>query len=62
MPLYEYVCLKCGQNFETLVLSSDEQVVCPECESVELERVLSPFAVAAGQTSIGRGCGSGGFS
>jgi putative FmdB family regulatory protein len=62
MPLYEYVCLKCGQTFETLVLSSDEQVVCPECESVELERVLSPFAVAAGQVSGSRGCGSGGFS
>jgi len=46
MPLFEYVCRDCQHQFETLVTAS-RQPVCPVCESRELEKQLSVFAVTA---------------
>lgn len=40
MPIYEYVCLSCGDAFELLVLGS-EVPRCPSCSGEELERRLS---------------------
>jgi putative FmdB family regulatory protein len=40
MPLYEYECQECEHVFEELVLS-DEPVVCPQCRSRKLEKLLS---------------------
>lgn len=40
MPLYEYVCNACEQEFETLVQTGEEPE-CPECQSHDLERLLS---------------------
>jgi putative FmdB family regulatory protein len=59
MPLYEYVCIDCENRFETLVLSSDETVRCPVCDSDRLEKVMSPFALAVGGSSGGCSSGSG---
>jgi putative FmdB family regulatory protein len=44
MPLYEYVCSKCGCKFELLrpISQSNEAAPCPSCHH-EAERVLSPF-------------------
>ena len=46
MPLYEFQCKGCGHEFEDLVLGS-AQPVCPSCNSRQLERLLSVFAVSA---------------
>jgi putative FmdB family regulatory protein len=43
MPIYEYACRKCGQEFETLVRSTTVPD-CPHCHSTELEKKLSVFA------------------
>jgi len=32
MPIYEYKCSKCDEEFETLVFRSDESVACPQCK------------------------------
>jgi putative FmdB family regulatory protein len=45
MPIYEYACKSCGQEFETLVRSSTVPD-CPSCHSTELEKKLSVFATA----------------
>jgi putative FmdB family regulatory protein len=48
MPIYEYVCRSCGQQFEWLS-RSDERPVCPRCGLEELTRQLSvPAAHTAG--------------
>lgn len=40
MPIFEYTCKKCGNEFEALVRKSDVPE-CPSCKSTELERQLS---------------------
>jgi putative FmdB family regulatory protein len=46
MPLYEYECQTCRHHFELLVR---EQTVpaCPSCQSDDIEKQLSVFAVGA---------------
>lgn len=48
MPLYEYECEDCGEQFETLVSrSSRDSVECPECGSGSTRRLQSTFAVGS---------------
>ena len=44
MPIFEYSCRKCSSEFEVLVQGT-AQAVCPSCESADLEKKLSGFAV-----------------
>lgn len=73
MPIYEYMCNKCGKNFEYLQFSSDgSDIACPHCQSGDISRLLSSFATGQGGGSSSLGlasspggghkCGSGGFS
>lgn len=48
MPIYEYRCLKCEEEFETLVLGRDNDVCCPACQSKKLERLLSACGFKSG--------------
>ena len=50
MPLYEFECLECGTEFETLVRKASEktEVKCPACESRKLEEKVSGFASGSG--------------
>jgi len=43
MPLYEYRCRACGDDFELLV-RSDTRVACPQCGSARVDKKLSVFA------------------
>ena len=47
MPIYEFVCQDCGDNFESLVMSFTkiDGVTCPECESKNIHKKISTFAV-----------------
>ena len=45
MPLFDFHCSACGNDFETLVRSGDTPV-CPECQSAALERCLSRISPA----------------
>jgi putative FmdB family regulatory protein len=56
MPLYEYRCQKCGKRFEMLrrVADADRELECPECESEEVERLLSTFATGGCASSSNR--------
>ena len=45
MPLYEYKCLKCGDNFEEIRKFSDPPLTKHENCGGELRRLLSPPAI-----------------
>jgi len=67
MPIYEYACSGCGNQFEKLVRRFSEAVSCPACASAAVDKQLSVFAVGAsgasptarGCEAPGSGCGSG---
>ena len=46
MPLFEYICRTCHQQFETLVTAS-RPASCPACQGTSLEKQHSVFAVSA---------------
>jgi putative FmdB family regulatory protein len=59
VPIYEYHCLACGEQFEKLVYGRSA-AACPRCASDEVSRLLSKFGMKSGGTfagSMGSGCG-----
>ncbi len=68
MPIYEYHCTACDDEFEELVRmgTPDEDIVCPGCGERHARRLLSMFAgrvagSAGSQSSSGCGVGGSGF-
>jgi putative FmdB family regulatory protein len=67
MPLYEFRCDDCHVTFDTLVrnFSAVDDVVCRDCESDRVRRVITTFAVsgfddpAAARASSGPSAGGG---
>ena len=59
MPIYEYSCRGCDQNFEQLILSSAEKVKCPKCGSGKVEKQLSVFSSRGSRSeeAAATGCG-----
>jgi putative FmdB family regulatory protein len=51
MPIYEYECRQCGEQFELLVLKTTV-ACCPACQSQELEQLVSGFAVSSEEKRI----------
>ena len=51
MPIYEYECRGCGSRFEKIIQGSVTPS-CPSCNSLELDRLLSTFAVASSSPSL----------
>ncbi|MBI5739704.1 MAG: zinc ribbon domain-containing protein [Nitrospirae bacterium] len=50
MPIYEYVCLKCGNKFSLLQSMShaESDTECPKCSSREVKKTISSFSCASG--------------
>ena len=44
MPIYDFRCTKCANEFELLVRGADAPV-CPECGSVQVKKLVSLPAV-----------------
>ncbi len=55
MPMYDYHCKKCGDEFTTLVswLKRDK-VSCPQCGNKEVKRLISSFSVNSTSCDITR--------
>ncbi|GAB6183027.1 FmdB family zinc ribbon protein [Thermodesulfovibrio hydrogeniphilus] len=56
MPIYEYVCKNCGENFEVLVFGN-KTVTCPKCNSTDISKKFSAFAMKGVQKG-NSGCSS----
>ena len=56
MPIYEYQCQECGEEFEKLVrsISSTPKVECPRCGGNKVKKAFSLFGT--------RSSSSGGLS
>jgi len=65
MPIYEYNCENCGDDFECLVFRTDEPVSCPKCGKGAPKRKMSSFGFSVGykfKSSTGSGSGCSGCS
>ena len=49
MPVYEFECEQCGRRFEELTASDTPSPACPECDSGQARRLLSPVSPAGRQ-------------
>lgn len=65
MPIYEVVCPDCGYDGELIQLVSSAELACPNCQSPNVEKKLSPTSSMTGKSGPsfpGRGdtacCGS----
>ena len=55
MPIFEYVCNACGHQFEFLKLPATTTVPsCPACQSENLQRQLSGFALSTTELTKAR--------
>jgi len=53
MPIYEYKCKKCDENFELFVRVSSQQdkPACPECGSSKVKKAISLFGLSGANAS-----------
>ena len=69
MPLYDFRCNECFEEFEELLTSSKdrEDLECPRCHNKTISQLISGFAMPSSggsSTSLGSAsssCGSGPF-
>lgn len=54
MPIYEFDCHDCGDQFEALVFSINkvQNVTCPQCESGNVKKKVSTFSVKGRSGSL----------
>jgi putative FmdB family regulatory protein len=52
MPIYEYRCLECGEEFEKLVRFSTatSEIGCPKCGGRQAEKLISAFSTRTSST------------
>lgn len=60
MPIYEFHCPRCDQDFEQLVFKKNEKVTCPQCDCAKVERLMSGFASKSGADGKMTSSGGGG--
>jgi len=50
MPIYEYVCEKCGEKFEKMrgFSDDDKDLNCPKCQAPHPKRSISLFSSSGG--------------
>ena len=59
MPIFEFVCRDCEQNFEDLVFGTKlDGVLCPVCGSDRVRKKISTFAAKVGGDSASISLGS----
>ena len=48
MPIYEYQCAACGEQFELFLRSATQKAAstCPKCGSLEVKKTVSLFGVS----------------
>ncbi|NIM96834.1 MAG: hypothetical protein GTO24_01740 [candidate division Zixibacteria bacterium] len=53
MPIYEFICKKCGKHFETLVsIGGEKSVSCISCGSHSIQKLVSSFGIGGGSSRL----------
>jgi putative FmdB family regulatory protein len=57
MPIYEYRCHNCRRRVNLYIrfTAEDSQPACPQCESTNLSRLFSTFAIRKSDSSVYEG-------
>jgi putative FmdB family regulatory protein len=57
MPIYEYRCAKCGNDFDRFFTShkkmTETKIVCPNCASKRVKRLISAPRLKSGDGALG---------
>ena len=62
MPIYEFTCANCGELFEEIATSSEDNKPCPKCGNPNAVKVLSAPSSLTGKDGLatpdahGHGC------
>ncbi|MCF8038137.1 MAG: zinc ribbon domain-containing protein [Desulfohalobiaceae bacterium] len=73
MPIFEYLCEECDDQFEELVIGEQDAILCPQCGSKQTRKLISRCRakVKSGSAELGEaavpasggsgcsGCGGG---
>ena len=59
MPIFEYKCNDCGNEFEELVFDRDECPPCPKCQSAKTAKLMSAVRSKVGGGAPAPETGSG---
>ncbi len=62
MPIFEFHCQKCGNDFEKIVFNQNNKVQCPGCNSSKVEKKVSAFSFKSGSKFVAASSKSGGCS
>ncbi|MEK7238780.1 MAG: zinc ribbon domain-containing protein [Nitrospirota bacterium] len=57
MPIFEYKCQNCGEDFEKLVSGSNPEISCPKCSSKNIKKKFSVFGMSGVQKQVSSGSG-----
>ncbi|MCG9128932.1 zinc ribbon domain-containing protein [Candidatus Poribacteria bacterium] len=60
MPIFEYRCTSCNNNFEVLQRTNDQKsdVKCPKCGTLKTKKRLSSFSTTVGQSELPQNTGT----
>ncbi len=58
MPIYEYRCNKCKEEFEKLIFSTSAAVCCPKCSSDKVIKKMSLFGMGGGSKADSASAGT----
>ena len=61
MPIFEYHCRSCEDDFEKIVFNAHTEVKCPRCQSKKVSKKVSSFSFKSG-SKVGSASKSGGCS
>jgi len=58
MPIYEYRCRECGEEFETIIFRQEDEwdISCPKCGRKHPERLMAAFASCAASPNARKTC------
>jgi putative FmdB family regulatory protein len=53
MPIYEFLCKKCGNRFEALVsIGGEKGVSCKNCGNNDIVKLVSSFGIGGGSSKL----------